>query len=61
MSEAERIVDSINKKNVARFGPLCDDCGSFEKYCRCESARDFEAFMASDIKDRKEWDNQKKS
>jgi hypothetical protein len=30
----DSILEEINKKNVERFGPICE-CGNFEKYCRC--------------------------
>lgn len=46
MNDINKSVEEINKENVIRFGPLCSECGSFERYCRCESTKDFEEFMS---------------
>jgi len=43
------IVDRINEENAERFGPLCDNCSTHEKYCRCESAKLYEEFMRTGV------------
>jgi len=43
------IVDRINEENAERFGPLCENCKTFDNYCRCESAKKFEQFMKTGV------------
>lgn len=43
------IVDKMNKENAERFGPICEDCGTFQNYCRCESAKLYEEFMRTGV------------
>ena len=35
----ESLLEKINRENAERFGPVCEECEKFEKYCGCESYR----------------------
>lgn len=31
------ILDRIHKKNIEKYGEICSNCSTHQKYCRCES------------------------
>lgn len=45
------LVEEINKKNEKEYGPVCDICYIYEKYCRCYPVTYNHRFVVGEVVD----------